>query len=368
MRILYTILIALLIAGCSRMEEQTEAIRPVFYFKVGESFHTTQRAFPGVTQPADEARLSFKTGGTVTRLYVDMGDTVKQGECLAQLDSTDYYINYVKAVSALDNAEAQLANALSEFQRMEKLYIKNNISLRDYEQVKTRFESARAMEKSSRLQVQLAQNQLSYTSLKAPFSGVISSVFIRENEMIGAGKPAVVLSSLNNFEVKTIIPENLIGQLKPGMHVDVTLNTSKNTSFSGKVVEIGTTSQNATAFPVIIGLQDADAKIFSGMTTTVTFQFNSIKGVEAEPLIIPEDAVCHDHKGNYVFVAQPAQDEEDVFIVKRKEIVTAGLKPEGYLIGEGLSEGDVVVTAGLRFMYEGRKVRLLNNFNSALEE
>lgn len=358
MRILYILFIALLVAGCGSKAEQEEAIRPVFYHEAGKSFYTTSLSFPGVTRAAEEVRLSFKVGGTVDRLNVEMGDTVKVGDCLLRLDSTDYFIQYSNALSALNNARAQLANARSEFERMENLYIKNNISLRDYERVKTQLESAEAMEKSAVAQVGGAQNQLDYTCLKAPFPGVVNSLFVSESEMIGAGKPALMLSSLNNIEVRTTVPENIVGQLKTGMEASVSLTSNKDVNIKGHITEIGTTVQNASAYPVVIGMQTTGVNLYSGMTATVSFLLDSSADKRTESLIIPEDAVSHDQQGDYVFVAEPF--EGDVFVVKRKQIVSGELTSEGVQIREGLSEDDLVITAGLRFMYEGRKVRLLD--------
>ncbi|WP_010665227.1 efflux RND transporter periplasmic adaptor subunit [Marinilabilia salmonicolor] len=358
MRILYILFLALLVAGCGSKAEQEETIRPVFYHEAGNSFHATRLSFPGVTRAAEEVRLSFKVGGTVDRLNVEMGDTVRAGDCLVRLDSTDYYVQYAKALSALNNARAQLANARSEFERMENLYIKNNISLRDYERVKTQLESAEAMEKSAVAQVRAAQNQMDYTCLKAPFPGVVNSVFISESEMIGAGKPALMLSSLNNIEVRTTVPENIVGRLKAGMEANVSLISNKDMSLKGHITEIGTTAQSASAYPVVIGMQTTGVNLYSGMTATITFLLDSSAGNSAESMIIPEDAVNHDRQGDYVFVAAPF--EGDVFVVKRKQIVSGELTPEGVQIREGLSKGDLVITAGLRFMYEGRKVRLLD--------
>lgn len=350
--------IALLVAGCGSKAEQEEAIRPVFYHEAGNSFHATRLSFPGVIRAAEEVRLSFKVGGTVDRLNVEMGDTVKAGDCLVRLDSTDYFIQYAKALSSLNKAKGQLANARSEFKRMENLYIKNIISLRDYERVKTQLESAEAMEKSAVAQVSAAQNQMDYTCLKAPFQGVVNSVFVSESEMIGAGKPALMLSSVNNIEVRTTVPENIIGRLKVGMVTDISLTSSRDMTFKGHVTELGSSAQNASAYPVVIGMQKTGENLYSGMTATVSFLLDSSADERDESIIIPEDALSNDRKGDYVFVAELFED--DVFVVKRKQIVSGELTTEGVLIQEGISKGDLVITAGLRFMYEGRKVRLLD--------
>src|SRR5690554_316917 len=87
---------ALLLAGCSGKEVKVETVRPVFYQEVGKSITQNVRSFSGVTQSATEAKLSFKVGGLIENILVDMGDTVKRGAVIARLDDADYRINYNK--------------------------------------------------------------------------------------------------------------------------------------------------------------------------------------------------------------------------------------------------------------------------------
>ncbi|MFW5831860.1 MAG: efflux RND transporter periplasmic adaptor subunit, partial [Prolixibacteraceae bacterium] len=223
----------LLLAGCGEKEEKEEVIRPVFYQEVAKSSTQNVRSFSGVIQPATEAKLSFKVGGLIENVSVDMGDTVKRGTVIARIDDTDYRINYNKAEASLKNAEAQLAAAKSAFSRVENLYVNNNVSLSEYEKAKTQFESAETMVKTARSLLNAAQNQLDYTVLRAPFDGVVSSVMAQENEMTGAGRPVVVFAALNNLEVKTAVPENIISQISRGQDATVRFSTFPEKTFRG---------------------------------------------------------------------------------------------------------------------------------------
>lgn len=353
----YVVLSALFISGCSGTEEKEEPVRPVFYQEVKNTSIQNTRSFPGVTQPQNEAKLSFKVGGTIEKLDVEMGDAVRKGGEIARLDDADYRINYNKAVVSLKNAQVQLATAKSSFSRIENLYAGNNVSLNEYEKAKAQFESAESMVKTAQAQVKAAQNQLDYTTLRAPYNGVISALLAKENEMTGPGQPIVLFSSADHMEVKTAVPENIIGQVKKGMEVTVRFSTFPEKSFLGKIVEVSPGNQNASAYPLIIRLTEPVAQMFPGMTVTVEIPLNSTHSEEA--VIIISDAVGHDQNGDFVYVAEKSP-EEGFYVVEKRSVTLGRLIPAGYEIKEGLNTEDIVITAGIRFLYEGRKVKLLD--------
>jgi membrane fusion protein, multidrug efflux system len=348
----------LLLAGCRGQEEKEETIRPVFYQEVGKSIPTNVRSFSGVTQSATEAKMSFKVGGLIERVAVDMGDTVKRGTVIARLDDTDYRINYNKAEASLKSAEAQLATAKSAFLRVENLYVNNNVSLSEYEKAKTQFELAETMVKTSRSQRNAAQNQLDYTVLRSPFDGVVSSVMAQENEMTGAGHPVVVFAALNNLEVKTAVPENIIGKISRRQEAKVRFSAFPEKIFRGIITEVSPGIPNASAYPVIIQLTDPSNRLFPGMTGTVELPLNE-DSLSQNRIVIATDAVGHDQTGDFVFVAVKS-NEGDIYVAEKRNVVLGELHADGYEIVSGLNNHEIVITAGLSFLYDGRKVKLLD--------
>jgi membrane fusion protein, multidrug efflux system len=350
---------ALLLAGCGGKEEKEEAIRPVFYQEVGKSLTQNVRSFSGVTQSATEAKLSFKVGGLIEKVTIDMGDTVKRGAVIARLDATDYRINYNKAEASLKNAEAQLAASKSAFLRVENLYVNNNVSLSEYEKAKTQFESAEAMVKTALSQLNAAQNQLDYTVLRAPFDGVVSSVIASENEMTGTGNPVVVFAALNNLEVKTAVPENIIAQISRGQDATVRFSAFPEKTFMGIVTEVSPGIPNASAYPVIVRLAESSSRLFPGMTGTVELPLNG-DSLSQNRMMIATDAVGHDQTGDFIFVAVKS-NESDIYVAEKRKVMLGELQADGYEIVSGLDKNEVVITAGLSFLYDGRKVKLLDN-------
>lgn len=348
----------LLLAACSGKEEQEEQIRPVFYQQVAKQSVTEVRSYAGISQPNNEAKLSFRVGGNIEKIAVELGDKLKRGQVIARLDNTDYSINYNKAVMAQKNAQVQLIAAKSSYQRVENLYANNNISLSDFERSKAQYESAMAMANTADAQVEAAENQLSYTLLRAPYDGVVTAIMADENEMAGAGQPIAVFSSTSNIEVRSAVPENVIGRISRGQKVTVTFGNFPDQLFNGTVSEMSTGTDKGSTYAVIVKLTGEMGDLLPGMTGAVNIPLMAINS-NLKSVIVPTDAVSHDSDGDFVYVALESE-EADIYVATRREVVTGKLTPLGYPVTEGLSEGEIVITAGINALYDGRKVTLLN--------
>lgn len=358
-KLVYIALSLFFMAGCGSKENSEEAIRPVYYQEAGKQNIIETRSFSGVAQPQNESKLSFKVGGTIEGIAVELGDTVRNGNRIAWLDATDYRIQYNSAAASLKNAEVQLITAKSSFLRVENLYAGNNASLNDYEKAKAQYESAQAMVELAMEQVHAAQNQLDYTTLTAPYTGTVSAILAEENEMAGTGRPVVAFSSIQTTEVRTAVPENIIRRIKAGMEVTVQFSTFPGKSFSGKITEVSSGSPASSAYAVIVQLSGKpSAQLFAGMTGTVIIPLEN-KDQQTSIMISP-DAVSQDQNGDFVYLATPT-GEEGIYKANRRNVTLGTLSPAGYEVNDGLNTGEIVITAGIRFLYDGRKVRLLDD-------
>jgi len=355
--ILILALATLFLVACNNKVEKKEAIRPVFYKKLSEANISGKRSFAGISQAENEAKLSFKVGGTLEKINFKMGESIKKDELIAYLNDDDYKINYQKALSSKKNAEIQVSSAKSNFERIEKLYASNNASLSDFEKVKAQYESAKTMLHTSQSQLKAAKNQLNYTKLKAPFNGSISKIMAKENEMIGAGMPVIMFSSNGNVEIRTQVAENVIQRIEIGQVVKVKFTAIPNKEYDGMVSEKGRSTGGASTYPVIIDLSDVYDEVLPGMACNIKMTFTAKENLNNK-LIVPSDAVAHDEGGDFVYIVDKS-DEDGVFIAKRSNVKLGELMSEGYEIKEGLNPDDIIIIAGLSFMYDGRKVRLL---------
>src|SRR5690554_1151367 len=350
---------ALMLMACGRKKETEEPIRPVFYQKIEKQSVKDIRSFGGISQSDNEAKLSFRVGGSIEKINVELGDWLKKGQPIARLDNTDYEINYNKVVMAQNNAKAQLIAAKSAFQRVENLYMNNYVSLNDFENAKVKYESASLMAKTADAQVEAAKNQLEYTLLSAPYDGTVTSLLADESEMVGGGHPIALFSSSSNMEVRTAVPENVIGKLTKGQQVTVTFSALPNELFNGVISEMSSGTSRSSIYTVIIRLTDVSDKLLSGMTGTVNIPLMT-DGENEKTVIVSTDAVGHDDQGDFVFLARKSETE-GVYLVTRQKVVTGDLNPMGYPVIEGLSPDDIVLIAGLNSLYEGQKVKLLDD-------
>lgn len=363
MKLRNLIIISLILAGCKGRNIEMEEIRPVFYQEIKAISSIEIRSFSGFTQSGKDARLSFKVGGQIDKIYVQMGDTITKDQVIARLEQSDFLINLNKAEASLKNTETQLNVSKSALARIENLYINNNVSLSEFENAKAKFEAAEANYRTGLAQLEIAHNQLHYTTLKAPYSGVITSISVRENEIIGPAIPVTIISSLNQIEVVTAIPENMIKEIKRGDEVKVHFSRLPNKQFRGTISEISPGIGGVSAYPVVISLNQNTSNLLPGMTCKIEFYITKA-GNEDEflSLFVLPDAIGSDYTGHHVFVAVKT-DEPEIYKVVKKNVTIGNLQPEGFQILDGVNKGDLVITAGLNFLYEGKKVRLLKNSN-----
>ena len=328
--------------SCGKEESTPEVIRPVRYIEVKPARGTREFTFSGTARAGLESKLSFRIPGAVQEVAVVVGQRVKAGQLIARLDERDFQLQ-------VQNAEAQALNAKNSYSRMRQLYENNTASKNQLDQARAAAESAEAM-------LELSRQKLSYARLTAPVSGAIAAVNIEVNENVSQGQPVALLTSGSRSEVQVAIPEDLITSIKAGDEVEITFAAIVGRAFRGRVTEVGiTTSGASTTFPVTVRMEENEKDIRPGMSADVRFRFES-RDTRAR-IIVPLKAVTEDHRGLFVYLVQP--EEEGFGVVHRQKVVKGELSERGIEILEGLSEGELIVTAGLSRITDGLRVRLL---------
>ena len=358
--------------GGGEAETTTEIIRPVRFGKVVKIGGAETHTFSGSAQSSKSVDLSFRVAGTITSLKVKLGDFVKAGQTIAVLDATDYNIQYEQAVANKKSAETQiksaqtsLITAKSTYERIEKLYENNSVPLSEYEQAKSAYEGAKsqydaaqAQGTASEKQVEASKNQVVYARLKAPFSGVITQLNVEENELVNSGMPVAVLIAAGTPEVNVGLPEIFINKVKKGQKVGIHFSVLPESDFEGMVTEIAFSSANASTYPVVLEILKPTEDIRPGMAASVTFNFDE-ESSEETFLVTPVKSVGEDAQGNFVFLLE--KQDDSVFKATRKSIEIGQLLGQGFEVKSGLSEEDLVATAGLQSLLDGMRVRLFED-------
>ncbi len=355
----YFVFAAMLLAlgACGPAADPDEpVIRPVRYERAAIRGGAEKRTFSGTTQAEVESTLSFKVPGTVTRVGVNVGDVVTAGQIVAELDPTDYRVSLQQAAAGLAASRAEFRNAESKYNRVRDLYENRNASTGDLDAARATSESAAAQVQASRQQLEAARLQLSYTQLAAPQECSIAETYVKENENVSTGQGVVRLICGQCSEVVVAVPDSYIGRVQAGLEVEVSVEAVSDDTHKAVVTEVGVAAGGGgTAFPVTAILTGDCPQLRSGMAADVVFNFapESDRAV----LAVPGLSVGEDRTGRYVFVLDKA--DGDTWIARRRTVEIGEVFPDGIEIISGVSAGDLVVTAGVRRVIDGQRVRLL---------
>ena len=351
-------------------EPELEIVRPVRAVTIHGGGETFTRKYFGTVQGGRRADLSFRVSGTLNKINVDKGASVKRGALLATLDPRDFNTRVSQAQSALSQAEAQYKNAQADFTRYENLYKQRVIARAQYDSYKTQVDVAKSAVSSAQANLKSARDSLKDTELRAPFEGVIADRKAENFQDITAKQTIFSLQDLSSLEIVFNIPDNDV-LLAPIPRVNSLRDLQKyaelfttNARFEAmpdkvfplKVKEVATQATASNTYPLTaIMPAQKDIRILPGMAVTVEVDFSGGKNDSESDgkFYVPTTAILNQNGSNYVWRYAVGQ----VSLVP----VTVGQMRSDSSVeieGETLSGGDVIVTAGVYFLHEGQRVRL----------
>ncbi len=346
---------AVLAPACQKKKEPPPpVIRPVRYVTVAGDDGASSRRFSGVAQAGEESRLSSRVPGTLEELAVKLGDRVKKGALIARLDARDLELQVSEATAALGQARAGERNAQASYRRVRALYENQNASRQDLDNARAAAESATMQMRSISQRIALARRQVEHASVTAPADGVISGIFVEQNENVSPGQPIASLQSGDELEVRVSLPESLITRVERDQAVSVEFDAIKGTAFAGRVFEVGVSSERTATFTITVRLEEPSEAIRAGMAADVTIEFAA--GDDAARHRLPSVAVGEDMDGRFVFVVTPTHSGFGT--VTRRPVKIGKLTGEGLEILEGVEDGERVVTAGVSHIRDGLRVRV----------
>lgn len=332
-----------------------EKIRAIKTTTVAERGSGKLIRFPGLIDAVDTSVLSFELPGNTRQVNVTTGDRVTQGQILATLDETPFQLNVEAAEAEVGRARAQLAEKQNDYDRQDTLYKKEWVSKAAYDMALAAKDSAQNGLSFTQSKLNLARRDLSLTVLTAPFDGVIAAKHADPFQEVARGQKIFDIYIEGAMEVVISVPETQIGDIYQGLLADVTFPGERIQPLAGRVSEIGSAATEANAFPVKVFLTDAPPEVLPGMTAEATLILGG-EGTEST-FLVPIAAIApgEQPKHGYVFVYDEATSE-----VRRTAVKGAGVRDNNVMISEGLEAGDVIAVAGVTFLRDGQKVKLMS--------
>ena len=350
-------LACLVLQACSKPVPAEEPVRAVKVLTVGLDAMQSGAEYAGEVRSRVESRLGFRVGGKLLRRHVEMGQHVKAGELLAQLDPQDFKL-------AADGARAQLAAAttnrdlaLADAKRYKDLREQNFISAAELERRDTALKAAQAQVDQAQAQLAALGNQTAYANLVADVAGVVTSVDAEPGQVLAAGTPILRIAQDGPRDGVFAVPEDKVGKLKVGSQVLVQA-WAEQKSASASVREVAASADPVTrTFTVKVGLNGPETW---PLGSTVTIAPKALDRSGPSVIKLPTSALQHDGEKAAVWVLEKA-----TMTVRLQPIAITTADGNEVVVSQGLEPGMQVVSVGVHVLNPGQKVTIYQSKQAA---
>lgn len=329
--------ICAVIAGLSLQAVQAEEIMPVRVTVARPVATVATERYAATLQARVETSLGFRVAGKVVARLVNIGDHVSAGQPLERLDPSDLNLSQRMAASEVTAAAADLTRAEADFRRGEALLGQGWITRAIYDSRKQSRDAAAARLRQLRENLRLADDNLTYTELRADSPGVITAVAAEPGQVVAVGQEVMRLAHEGEVEAVVDLPEQMVARLGR-IGFSVTLWAQPDRVIHAHLRELAPSADPATrTYRARLTLDDPPAGLQLGMTATVTAADRSAD----EIVLLPMTALFHDGQDPAVWVVTPGGDH-----VALRRITLAAYRDDQIAVAGGLRDGDTVVTAG----------------------
>ncbi len=354
-------LVVLLLFACGQ-EQKPEPPPPLVpAIRIAGVDEFTVRSFPGIARAAKEVNLSFRVTGPLIELPVSVGSKVEKGEVVARIDPQDYTTALGTVTGQLQRAQAAATRAAADFKRIQNVFKEDPgaTSQSAVDLALASKDSTAASVRSLESAVETARDKVGYTSLRAPFTGVVVETYVENFETVLSKQPILRLLDPSSIEFVVSVPENLISYTPYVQSVIVTFDALPGVQMEAIISEIGKEATQATrTYPVTLLMdQPEGAEILPGMAGTARVSGKLPETAKEVGLQLPASAIFTKVGTEKTFVWVI---DETTSVLKSREVETGRMTNRGILIRSGISPGEVVAVKGVNSVIEGQKVRILD--------
>lgn len=284
----------------------------------------------------EEALVVAKTGGVVMEVLTEEGRYVEEGQALARLDDERLKLE-------LSRAESALARLTQEYERNEELFQKSLISAVEYERIKSDYETQKAAR-------DLAQLEVTYATVRAPFSGIVSERLIKKGNMVATHAPTFRLTDFDPLLAVMHVPERELNKLRIGQSAELRLDALSGEAFPGVIKRISPIVDPTTGtFKVTIEVRDRSRQLKPGMFGRIRIVYDTREDV----LLVPKEAILAE------------DDESSVYVIRDsmayRQVVETGYSNDTDMeVVSGINAGDLIITTGQNSLRDSSKVEVIN--------
>jgi len=250
----------------------------------------------GQVEAAQAANISTRAMGFITMLKVNVGDHVNKGQLLATISNQDILAKRAEADAQIAEAQAAFAKAQKDYDRFAILFKQQSATASELDNATLQYAAGKSKLDGAKQMRNEVEAMLGYTSLTAPFSGVITQKLADAGSMANPGMPILTIEQSGSYQVSALVPENTIHQIKRDAAAVVTINAIGKTIY-GTVSQINQSSQySGGQFIIKIRIPENDKReLYAGMYATVNIPL-SVSGddtIAGNCVLVPVSCINH---------------------------------------------------------------------------
>jgi RND family efflux transporter MFP subunit len=299
-RTLYFSLIIIILAGlnaCSGRNEKKNEIREK---PVGVTLSTvSENAQPailasGVVEAIQTANISTRVMGRITNIFVKTGDRVNKGQLLVSIWDEDIKAKRAQTDAMIAEAEGAFVTAQKDYDRFNNLYKEQSATAKELDNVTLQYNSARAKVVAAKQLRSEVNADLSYSSLTAPFDGVVTQKLAEAGSIANPGMPILTIEQDGILQVSASIAESDISNIHLGDVANIQLKSTEK-FFDGKIIQINPSSQFTVGQYIVKISIPATAKkdIYAGMFAGVNIPVKDTRQAKTDAVLVPTSAIIN---------------------------------------------------------------------------
>lgn len=321
---------------------------------VQKTSQTKEIILDAVIEAVKRSTVSSETSGRIMEVKFDIGDVVRAGSVLVRVTKAEQQSQFAATEAQRNEAEARLQEAQDEYERVKEVFAKKLVAQSALDRAKADLKAAEQRYHAAVARVKQAEEQLRYTVVKAPYTGVVVDRHVDLGELVAPGTPVMTGLSLRNLRAVAQVPQSFMGDLQMAENVRVIYSQPqdgkmKETAVQSKRLQVSPQADaKSHSFLVRVYLPENIKKLYPGMAAKL-----AIPTGQKESLLVPEQAVVH------------RSELTAVYVIKGKHIylrqVRIGRHQGGQVeILAGLEAGEQValdpIQAGIHLKEQNQKV------------
>ncbi len=332
---LIAVAMMLLSTGCSNQEEKTKNAAPMSVRSevVHPSSDIDTKSYIGIVEEELAISVGFAASGTISKVCVSEGQTVKKGQLIAELDKT-------QAENMLAMAKAQMEQANDAYKRLKLLHDNNSLPEMEWVEVQSKVQQAEAS-------LEMAKKSLADCSIYAPENGIIGKGVMNVGEVVLPALPVAKILVINHVKVRTSVPEKEIAGITSASSSKITLDALAGHTFEGGKIEKCIDANNSThTYDIKVNVKNTERQLLPGMVAHVQIHH----ATQQEVITVPITSVRKNANGEYFVWTNKGGKAH------RTTVTIGDATGNRIVVLTGLQQGDVVITEGYQKLSEGMEV------------